>query len=155
MPEPTVAYLVHSIPGRTRLRLPTLRDDMPRLQALALTMAALPGVRSADVSAVTASLLVWHDTPVRDLLTMSQGLFVVSEETPPGPDWSAVPLAPSVLPAAGALATAGLAVVQLLRGDPLPPALTLGMHAVSLARQALRAGRDQTLATPDADFDPD
>ncbi len=148
MAEIPAAYVAHGMPGRTRLRVPAFRDDMIRLQGLALAIVQLPSVASVQASGTTASLLVHHDVALPDLLRAVSPLVKIVDAPPFGPDWSAVPVAPSVLPAAGALAAAGLAVVQLLRRDPLPPALTLGIHAVSLARKAVALAVRSASNTP-------
>jgi hypothetical protein len=137
MPDRPTAYLAHAMPGRTRLRLPSFRDDIAGLSALGLTIAQRDGVAAVETSGVTGSVLVRHDGPLDALLRATEDLFILSEDAPPSLDWSTVPVSPAVLPAAGAVAAAGLAVVQLMRGDPLPPALTLGIHALSLVRKAL------------------
>lgn len=141
MDEPPAARLVHASPGRLRLRLPALRGDAARLSALALAAAALPGVVVAEASAMTGSLLLLHGTAPETLVAALEeaGLLVVHAEGA-GSGSDSWPVAPGMLlPAAGAATAAGLALVQLLRKEALPPALTLGVYAARLARAALRA----------------
>lgn len=141
MAEAPAAYVAHAMPGRVRLRLPTLRGDMARLPALALAVAGLPRVATAEASAATGSLLIRHEGPLEEFLAdaAAAGLFVLRPAVPPGDEAPLIPTA-ALLPVAGAAAAAGLTVVQLLRREALPPALTLGWHAVSLAQIALRRG---------------
>lgn len=137
MAEPPLARLVHASPGRLRLRLPALRGDADRLGALALAVAGIPGVRAAEGRAETGSLLILHRGEAAAVLAAGAALFRL-EETPAAPP----PPPPAVLlPAAGAAVAALLAVGQALRGQALPPALTLGAYAFALAERAARAAR--------------
>jgi hypothetical protein len=136
--DPPLALLVHALPGRARLRLPALRDDAAGLAALLARVAELPGVTGVQAGTVTGSLLLRHAGPAAALwqAAASRGLFVLgadpaAETAPAGAVRAAV-----ALPAAGAVVWAGLAILQLVRREALPPALTLAWQAVRLAHQA-------------------
>jgi hypothetical protein len=151
MADRPAAYVAHAMQGRTRLRVPALRDDGAGLAALGLAIAQRPGVAAVSTSAVTGSLLVHHDGPLETLLRATEDLFALIDGAPPVRDWSVEPRAHGVLPAVGAVAAAGLAVLQLARGDPLPPALTLGLHALSLVRRTIALTQGGQLPEPNDD----
>lgn len=154
MPEAPAAHVVHDGPGRLRLRLPALRGAADRLAALALAAAELPGVAAAQGAAMTGSLLILHRGASGDILQEAEarGLFILRAAAPAEP--RSIPPA-AILPAAGAAAAALLAAFQLLRREALPPALTLGYHAVALARQAWTTGAGASAAPPDAGIEDD
>ena len=53
--------VVHELPGRLRLRSPGLRRNPGFAAALAARLAGMPGVRAAEISLRTGSLLIRHD----------------------------------------------------------------------------------------------
>ncbi|PZW46836.1 hypothetical protein C8P66_108115 [Humitalea rosea] len=134
MADAPLATIVHALPGRLRLRLPALRGDIAGLSALALAVAALPGVAAAEASATTGSLLIQHEGTTEAVLVLAEGLFSAR----PDAAEEAIQLPEALLPAMGAMAAAGLTIVQLLRREALPPALTLGWYAMRLGQDALR-----------------
>ncbi|MCX8135154.1 MAG: hypothetical protein N3D18_14480, partial [Roseococcus sp.] len=149
-PEPPAALLVHDGPGRLRLRLPALRGDAPRLATLALALAGLPGVVAAESAALTGSVLVLHRAESAGLLEAAEaaGLLRLAAEAP-GAEGPA--LSPAVFwPAAGAAAATLLALHQAMRREWLPPALTLFIQALVLARTAWAAQRGE--AAPGAEL---
>lgn len=90
---------------------------------------------------MTGSLLILYGGTLDDLLggAASAGLFAVQDATPQ-PAGVPAALPEALVPAAGAVAAAGLAALQLLRREALPPALTLGWYAVTLAQAAMQRG---------------
>jgi hypothetical protein len=56
--------LVHTVPGRTRLRCPSLRKEPSLVTRVADELAAVAGVHEVKVRPFTGSILVFHD---RDL----------------------------------------------------------------------------------------
>ena len=64
-----LARVVHSIPGRTRLRATDIKGDPSALEALRTAIEAAPAVRNVSVSVLTGSLVVEHDGAVEDLTT--------------------------------------------------------------------------------------
>ena len=65
-PRPRVIHLVHSSPGRTRLRLPWLRSAPAEGAPLADTLAALNGMLEAAVRPRTGSVLCQYDPDLLD-----------------------------------------------------------------------------------------
>jgi len=53
--------LVHELPGRLRFKVPDLKEDPARADALAKAMLVCPGVIAARANALTGSLVVEHD----------------------------------------------------------------------------------------------
>lgn len=54
--------LVHTLPGRTRVRLSWLRRrPSEELQALTDALATEPGVEDVEIRPATGSVMVWHD----------------------------------------------------------------------------------------------
>jgi hypothetical protein len=70
--------LVHSLPGRTRLRLAWLRHHPEEATALADALAAQPGIEEVQVRPSTGSVLVLHEP---DLLGMEGLLTQVQRVT--------------------------------------------------------------------------
>ena len=62
------AHLVHSIPGRTRLRILGRRGDRAFFAELTERLSASRGVRSVRANPLTGSVLVHHDADVPALL---------------------------------------------------------------------------------------
>ncbi len=58
---PTVLSVVHSLPGRTRFRVPRLCGDARTAAAIEETLQGIEGVRSVAVSHISATVLVEHD----------------------------------------------------------------------------------------------
>jgi hypothetical protein len=136
-----LADVVHSSAGRTRLRFPELRGTAAPLEAVAARLGRIDGVHALEVRPFTGSILVRHDGPFLDIArrAAAEGLFHVDDS--PVSDRSPAAIARPV-PAAVAMAFAGLGVMQLFERRVLPPALTLFWYAASLAREALAEGRD-------------
>jgi hypothetical protein len=53
--------LVHSVPGRTRLRFPALRHEPATQERVADELVAVTGVREVRIRPFTGSILVTHD----------------------------------------------------------------------------------------------
>lgn len=131
MPAPLEAVLVHSMPGRLRLRLAQPRH--PGMEPLAAELSRRPGVLKVAFRVETGSLLVLHDGRFRP--EADPALRLVTPR-------SAAPAAVSARPRpagtaqmggiAGAAAFSGLALLQMARGRVLPPAVTLFWYAAAL-----------------------
>ncbi|MCS6892242.1 MAG: hypothetical protein NZN45_11560 [Rhodovarius sp.] len=151
MAEAPAALLVHRLPGRLRLRLPALRGDAAGMAALSARIAALPGVSRAEASALTGSLVLFHDGPTESLLAQAEaaGLFALRRGDAPSaaPQPGPAPAPAALLPALGAAAAGLLALVQILRQQLLPPALVLATQAWQLARQAMAAAQAAAATT--------
>ena len=55
-----MAWLLHELPGRLRVREPAIKGHPASAAALAAKLRALPGVTRASASAVTGSVVVEH-----------------------------------------------------------------------------------------------
>jgi hypothetical protein len=130
-----VAEVAHASAGRTRLRFSELRGSAAALEALAARLGKIAGVRATEVRPFTGSILVHHDGPFRDVARRAAGEGLFDLGDPPVRDARAPGIARPV-PAAVAMAFAGLGVMQLFERRVLPPALTLFWYAASLAREA-------------------
>ena len=56
-----LARVVHSIPGRARLRATDIKGDAGALDVLRTAIESAPGVRNVSVRVLTGSLVVEHD----------------------------------------------------------------------------------------------
>lgn len=65
--EVDLVAVVHSIPGRVRLRLPRLRRDAGLGAALEQSLRGLPGVASVRIAPGAASAIVEHDPAAADV----------------------------------------------------------------------------------------
>jgi hypothetical protein len=64
---PLTAIVVHSIPGRTRLRIPDRRHQPAYFAALTERLSAHPKVRRVTVNAHTASVLLQHEGTIEEI----------------------------------------------------------------------------------------
>jgi hypothetical protein len=63
-----LARVVHSIPGRTRLRADSIKGDIQALSAVQTALEDTQGVQNVQINAATGSILVEHDASIDDLL---------------------------------------------------------------------------------------
>jgi hypothetical protein len=79
-----LARVVHSIPGRTRLRAADIKGDAGALDELRTAIEAAPAVRNVSVSVLTGSLVVEHDGSLEALAgdLESRGALRVETEVP-------------------------------------------------------------------------
>jgi hypothetical protein len=63
-----LARVVHSIPGRTRLRADGIKGDVRALEAVQTALEDTQGVRNVQINALTGSILVEHDASIEALL---------------------------------------------------------------------------------------
>jgi len=142
------AWLTHRIDGRARIKLPERRGDAPHFAKVAEELRALPGVVDVQANALTGGLLVLHEGPLEPILTQarSKRLFEVNANQPAAP-----PVAERLRRQLGKLSgelrqdTGGEsdlasliflvlmvgAIIQLLRGNFLAPAVSLLWYALS------------------------
>lgn len=149
MPEPRPAYLVHALPGRARIRIPSARGDRAFLARLREQLAGCHGVRIEAASAITGSLLIHHQGSFRELADFAAeaGLFALASgepSLPPARGQLAAALraldagvrgasgGASDLRLAVAMLFFALAAVQLARGNILVPALPLAWNGLVL-----------------------
>lgn len=118
-----LAQIEHSIPGRVRLRLRAMRDDVPFFQRVEAELARWPHIRAVRSNARTGSLLVEHtgDPAIWIRNARDGGLFNAVRPEAPAARRSVVRPVPA--PVVGSplnLTAAGLAAagtLQLMRGN--------------------------------------
>jgi hypothetical protein len=139
--RPPTARVARQGRRRLRLRFAERRGDDGYLNWLVVQLSALPDVTHVQAHPLTGSILILHSSDSASVLDSAAGagqFTIAAEEHEPGPLLDrevasvAVPLA-----AAGILSA--FAVWQLLRGRVLPPAVTLGWYAATLALPLLLA----------------
>jgi len=152
--------IAHQLPGRTRFRVAKARGHAFFFQQLRDELSTCPLIHRVEVSAVTGSVLVWHDGSAADVLKFANDrrlLDVSAEEAPDVPPVEAIANSVSRLDervraasagrwSVGAVGFYGLVsatVYQLARGRVLPPAGTLAFQALSVFLRALDADRAQ------------
>jgi hypothetical protein len=139
-PEPPVAHVVHRLPGRLRLRVAAKRGDAAWFDDAATTLAMMAGVEHVSTSPGRGSLLLRHARPAEDLLKSAaeRGLFAVpaAEAAGEGAGTTTERLRAA---ASGMSGRGGLAVVlalaalrEVLRGNIMPPAITLLAYAATV-----------------------
>lgn len=142
------ASLVHSVPGRLRLKIPAARGDQAYFQKLAEVLRQAEGIIGVLVNATTGSVLIGHqwnsDQPLADLGRASQ-LF----ELQPAvfdPIWqraadrveqlhvqlSSFTRGEVGMRSAVLLILVALGLLQTMRGQVLVPASTLLLEAMKL-----------------------
>ncbi len=126
-----LALVVHAIPNRTRLRIPSRRGDPVFFASIATALAAMPGIRRVAVQSVTGSVLLEHGKPATKLLEeiADAGLFRVSELRRQTQPLQPVAFDPKIAVGVG---MGVFALWQLTKGRVLPPAITLGWYAAAL-----------------------
>lgn len=67
-----LARVVHSIPGRTRLRTQDIKGDEAALAALRTALEDTAGVQNVSVNVRTGSVLVEHDASIDDVLAAAE-----------------------------------------------------------------------------------
>jgi|APFre7841882724_1041349.scaffolds.fasta_scaffold15509_3 hypothetical protein len=133
------AEILHSIDGRTRLRVPARAGDAPFFAALADSLVALDGVIAVRTRPLIGSVLVFHDGAFADIAARVKAANLVAIEKAAAPSPAAASARTAHAPAAGALAMGALGVFQLFQQRVLPPAITLFWYALTLAREAQAA----------------
>lgn len=149
---PPKAHLVHSIPGRMRIRVPEHRGDDRYFSRVQARLQKRPGVKSVIVNALSGSILILHDLGEEELKQYAEdnGLFhIVSEVVQSSPlserlagHFEAVgdtfqKATGGVLDLKGItfLALAAAGVIQLVRKKALPEGTTLLWYASALLRE--------------------
>jgi hypothetical protein len=128
------AELVHTMPGRSRLRIPERRGDAVFFASVATGLSTLQGVRKVEVSPLTGSVLIHHDVPLDGIVKAAEqlGLFMLAA---PGtaPALAAMQAQPADMRMLLAAGFGALALLQLGRGVVLPQAATLAWYAAALS----------------------
>jgi hypothetical protein len=136
-----LAEVVHSLPGRTRLRIAAYREDAAVLDAVAAGLSAIPGIQRITVRPLTGSVLLWHDPPMSRIAKAAEdaGLFRLAC---PG-DYSRQPHGVVLDPKMVVVFGFGLAALwQIFQGRILPPAITLAWYASMLATNGTVDGEE-------------
>jgi hypothetical protein len=84
-----LARVVHSIPGRTRLRALDIKGDEAALEALRSALEETPGVHEVRVSARTGSILLEHDGSAEDVLQAAESRGYLRVDGTPQEPWLA------------------------------------------------------------------
>jgi hypothetical protein len=129
----SVAWLVHAIPGRTRLRVPEQRHHQEWFADAAERLSKHPKVRRVTVNAHTGSILLRHEGSVRELTEDLADWMTVAPHPPDARSWPALPSALHVTPATAlqalAVGSVVLGVWQVRRGRLLASSLEHLWHA--------------------------
>ncbi|MFS8065144.1 MAG: heavy metal translocating P-type ATPase [Byssovorax sp.] len=78
-----LAFVVHAIPGRVRLRVARLDEDAGYGAALEATLRRLPGVSAVRVAAGAASVIVEHDPEAVDVAAITWAAAAAAEDAAP------------------------------------------------------------------------
>jgi hypothetical protein len=139
-----LANIVHSLPGRTRLRIPKRRGDRALFASIVERLSVEPGVARIEVEPLTGSILAYHGASLTALGAAAEdaGLFRLATESgaaaPQRKNLSRhsearsrprLQAEPRLVLASGLLA---IALWQVMRGHFLPPALTLAWYAARI-----------------------
>lgn len=140
-----LAHVVHTLPGRTRLRIPKRRGDRALFTSIAERLSAEAGIARIEVQPLTGSILAFHGVRLADLGAVAEesGLFRLETERAKSPppqrerisrrrearQGPGAPIEPRLVLASGLLA---IALWQVARGNFLPPALTLVWYAARI-----------------------
>ncbi len=152
------AHVVHRLRSRLRLKVPDKCRDADWLTKAATHLKQVPGVKQVDVRVPSGSLLIHHRTdPGLEQRLATTGLFHITGESiasPPVLD----PIMDGIsrshrrlerrtggranLPTVLIVLLVLAAFVQTLRGQIMPPAVSLLWYAASLAIVAKNGGQE-------------
>ncbi len=146
----TIAYVVHELPERLRIRLPEHRNESGFFSALAEQIRQLEGVETVRTDALTASILIEHRTTedaLRASLSAEVGLELSSQ--PNRARYSLAPVTAAFsainkrlrnasdgstdLQAILFVVVVAIAIRQIIRGQIMVPAVSLLWYAFELA----------------------
>ena len=84
MPEPRPAYVVHVLPGRARIKIPSARGDHAYCAVLGDALAACTATRAVTISPRTGGVLIFHDGALAGIARFAAeaGLFVLPSLEP-------------------------------------------------------------------------
>ncbi len=137
-----VAHIVHSLPGRTRLKVPDRRGEPRYFTRLSERLSQYAGVVRVQTNPRTGSLLLEHTVPLAQIaaFAQSQQLFTlgppeplqreITQSTQAGLRWLNRQFAQASegllnVRVALILGLAGLIIIQVARGQILMPATNL------------------------------
>lgn len=145
------ARVVHSIPGRTRLRTRGMRGNGEYFDELASALSAIGGVQRVSVNARTESVLIEHDAPIEQILKEAeQRGYLHQDRSPPEPYLATIDRAIKETDVRLRAASSGKVdletvtfvgfvaggIYQIFNNHGLPAGVTLLRYAVELATSA-------------------
>jgi len=79
------AIIAHASSGRLRIKIPSQRGNLEALKSSGDQISACPGIISIEVNPLTASMLLLHQTSVREIAeyARSKSLFALQEQKDP------------------------------------------------------------------------
>jgi hypothetical protein len=126
------AEVVHAMAGRTRLRIVGRRGDDAFFASIATGLSALQGVDHVDVRPLTGGVLIQHHLPfARVAEAASRARLFALGNSNARPDHHGSAPAPRTMVSIG---LGAFALLQLVRGRVLPPAVTLALYAATIGR---------------------
>jgi len=148
--ELPVAFVTHSVPGRVRIRIPTMRHQDEYFARLRDKLTAVPGLRRLTTNTRTASVLLEYTGEIEPLEALGSRLdaFTLGARPHPhslsewlhtfttAPDDLVKQLSNGRIDMAGvtALVLTGFGISQIVRGHALPAGWTLLWNATNLVR---------------------
>lgn len=129
------AVVHHATPGRTRLRIEGDRPGRAELTALVEHLVKVPGVTAVTASGLTGKLLLRHAAPFAQIAEKcrASGILAIDDEAERQAA-ARMGITPAGSHALLTMAFVALALVQATRGQLLPSALALLIHASEMAR---------------------
>jgi hypothetical protein len=127
------AQIVHAMAGRTRLRIESRRGDDAFFASIATGLSTLQGISHVDVRPLTGGVLIQHHLPLAQVAEAAARarLFTLgSSDTERSHRRTAVPDPRAII----AIGLGASALLQLMRGRILPPAITLALYAATISR---------------------
>ena len=127
------AVVVHAMAGRTRLRIEARRGDNAFFASIATGLSALQGVDHVGVRPLTGGVLIQHHLPLPQVAEAAARarLFTLAGSDAARPPYRAALTDPRTMVAIG---LGAFALLQLMRGRILPPAITLALYAATIGR---------------------
>jgi len=127
------AELVHTIPGRSRIRIPGRRGDSVFFASVATGLSTFQGVQKVEVNPLTGSIVIHHDVPIEGIAKAAEDLRLFALAATSGTQsLAAMQALPLDMRVVAALGFGALALLQIGRGQVLPQAATLAWYAATL-----------------------
>jgi hypothetical protein len=72
-----VAYIEHQLPGRMRLRIPSMRGEVPFFERVVRELSGQPAIRELNASPLTGSITLQYLEPLQEIIAAAadKGLF--------------------------------------------------------------------------------
>jgi hypothetical protein len=128
-----VAFLVHALPGRTRLRVPEQRHQTAWFADAVVRLSQHPRVRRITANAQTGSILLFHEGSSRELIADLADWITIAPGQPGAVSRPALPSSLRISPATAmqalAAGSAVLGIWQARRGRLLASAVEHMWHS--------------------------